>query len=322
MNRGRLRPANLILEVIEFTDDANARAQGLLGGDRVLIAPLSLPAPPLEPPELGFLRAVAWLYGQYYEAGAVGVRFLSQLFDGLALDVQGDSRRHIKETARLRTFLQHNLDFTRPHDRETLSSCEAWFQERCATRLPASDDDWSCSLEALMSDARELMATLVATIRDIESDEGREETIREWTFRLERHHPPSDFDAIISAAATDMGRDHLDVVRFRKRFYDRWIASLAALDGEYDFGVEGRKLVEYALLTELEASLPITGKDIMRELRVEGGPRVGELLQRGLALFTERPCPRAELLTRLAEDMSQAAGRSVDDSSQQHDRSN
>jgi hypothetical protein len=70
----------------------------------VLIRPLSLPLPPLEPPELGFIRAVAWLYGQYYEAGAIGVRFLSQLFDGLSLDTAGICRRLVDILSRWRGF--------------------------------------------------------------------------------------------------------------------------------------------------------------------------------------------------------------------------
>jgi hypothetical protein len=150
-----------------------------------------------------------------------------------------------------------------------------------------------------MREATVLFAALLDALRAIEADDGREETAASWLFRLMRHHPASDFDRLIEEVAADMGREYLDVVRFRRRFYDRWVEALDALDGEYDFDVEARRLVEHALLTELAAAMPITGKDVIESLGIAPGPAVGEELERALALFSAAPCGRDELLERL-----------------------
>lgn len=62
--------------------------------------------------------------------------------------------------------------------------------------------------------------------------------------------PPHEFDRLISITAADMGHANIDIPRLRKRYYDRWIRELDIQQGTYDFEVEGRKLIEHALLVE------------------------------------------------------------------------
>jgi hypothetical protein len=96
-----------------------------------------------------------------------------------------------------------------------------------------------------------------------------------------------------------MGRENIDVPRFRNRYYDRWTRELAVQQGSYDFEVEGRKLIEQALLTEMTPVLPITGKDIIDEFNLSPGPQVGDLLRLARKLYMEEPCNRDILLTKL-----------------------
>jgi hypothetical protein len=293
------RSAQLLLAILRLRGEANGLSRGLLGRDHLFFRDTSLDTPPLSPAELGFLRVVAWLYVHYYEVGLVGVKFLSGLLDAYEIVRPEAHRMHMRQVAQLRTYMQHNLDPGQPRDREIQNESEQWFRNRCGSHLPAGEDQWERCLEALLQESHDFLGGCVATIRGIEQDEGRDEIVAQWTFRARRHHAPEAFDRIVSEAASDLGREHLDVVRFRKRFYDRWIEALALLDGEYDFAVEGRRVVESSLLTEGVPVLPITGTDAMTEFGLQPGPQIGRLLERARSLFDDAPCDGNELLARL-----------------------
>jgi hypothetical protein len=296
---GTGRSAQLLLVILRLRDEANGLSRGLVGRDHLLFRETSLQTPPLTPPELGFLRVVAWLYVHYHEVGLVGTKFLCGLFDAYDIPQPDALRRHTARVARLRTYMQHNLDPGKPRDREIQTESEQWFQEVCGSYVPGGDDQWDRCLGALLEEAERFLGGCVATLRGIEQDEGRDGIVEQWTFRAKRHHSPEAFDPIVAAVATDLGREHLDVVRFRKRFYDRWIEALSLLDGEYDFAVEGRRVVESSLLTEALPVLPITGTDVMAEFGLEPGPQVGAVLQQARSLFDQAPCARDELIARL-----------------------
>jgi hypothetical protein len=293
------RSPQLLLTILRLRDEANGLSRGLVGRDHLLFPETSLDTPPLSPAELGFLRVVAWLYVHYYEVGLVGTRFLSGLFDPYQITRPEALRLHMRRVAQLRTYMQHNLDPGKPRDREIQAESERWFQEACGSQVPAGEGQWERCLEALLEEAHEFLGGCVATIRGIEQDEGRDEVVEQWIFRAKRHHTPDAFDRIVSEVATDLGREHLDVVRFRKRFYDRWIEALDLLDGDYNFAMEGRRVVESSLLTEAVPVLPITGTEVMAEFGLQPGPHVGHVLERARSLFGEAPCDGNELLARL-----------------------
>jgi hypothetical protein len=99
-----------------------------------------------------------------------------------------------------------------------------------------------------------------------------------------------------------MGREAVDVVRLRTRFYDKWTQELNLLEPDYEFEIQARKLIEYALLTVTTPVLPITGKDIMEDFDIPPGPRVGQLLERARRIYDTKPCSRAVLLDQLRQE--------------------
>ena len=126
--------------------------------------------------------------------------------------------------------------------------------------------------------------------------------VQEWIIRLRRYHPPHEFDTLISKVASDMGRDSIDPVRVRERHYGKWTSDLNQLQGEYEFEVEARRLIEHTLLTETAAIIPITGKDVMEVFGIPPGAQVGHLLARAHALYQSAPCSRDSLLQLLIQD--------------------
>ena len=103
----------------------------------------------------------------------------------------------------------------------------------------------------------------------IESDEYCEQICQEWWRRVSRTVAPYQFDELIAVVAADMGRPEIDPPSFRKRNFDAWTKHLAVLSEDADVQLEARKLVENAMLTVIPDVLPITGKDIIRELQLD-----------------------------------------------------
>lgn len=295
-------PEELMYEIVRCNEEINRVASRLTGISYGVFEPVSLAMPKFAPAELGFLRLVSWLFVLYYEVGKVGVAFLGERLATYGLDPDGHLHTHRQLVQQLRTFLQHHLDPRKPHDRGIQGNCEQWLQEHCGTPVPGTDEQWKTCLLALLSEAHRFLEVLLQTIRNIEQDESREEICHAWLFRIQRYHPPHVFDELIAVVAVDMGRENLDPVRLRTRFYDKWTQELALLQTDYDFEVEARKLIEYALLTAMARALPITGKDIMEEFTIPPGSRIGELLERARRLYEAEPCSRPILLERLRQE--------------------
>lgn len=294
-------PEELMFEVIRTVEELNRVSSRLIGRSPGIFSAVSLELPRLSPAELGFIRASSWLFVHYFEAGKTGVDFLESRLDAYALDASGGHKNHKRLVQAMRTFLQHNLDLRKDHDKDIQELCEAWLHGNCGTKVPGTDDQWRLCLIAFLSGGLGFLQALAQALRLLEADESRIEIIRQWNFRLERYFPPHEFDKIIAIAAGDMGRDGLDPIKLRIRFYDKWAKEMVLLSEGCDLHAEARKLVELALLTGTVPALPISGRDIMQELGIPPGPRVGELLEQARRIFDGKPCTRDELISQLRE---------------------
>lgn len=289
-------PDRLMLTIFERVNEINMIGSRFNPHSFEVLGKISLSVRQLTPYELGFYRAISWLYALYFESDRVNVEFLRDQLTGYRIE---QNENHVQVVHQLRTYLQHNLDPTKEQNRAIQYACECWFQKQCQVPVPSTEPQWRLCLQRLLQDALAFLTALQDCIRRIEQDEGREDILRQWVFRRQRYHLPHEFDRLISIAATDMGRENIDAPRFRKRYYDRWMRELTIQQGSYDFEVEGRKLIEHALLVETTPVLPITGKDIIDTFAISPGPQVGELLRVARTLYMDEPCSRDALLTRL-----------------------
>ena len=164
---------------------------------------------------------------------------------------------------------------------------------------PNDADDWPKLAEALLGKAIVFLELNRATIERIVLDEYRNDTINEWVVRCKETLPGHVFDEIIDKASTDLGLRHLDTLKMRKKNLDSWNGRLRLIAEDADLMIEARRLVEHTLLSEAEHYLPITGKDIIQELNIEPGPKVGLLLRQARELYHESQCSKTELIERL-----------------------
>jgi hypothetical protein len=256
---------------------------------------------------------VSWSYALYEECGRINVRFLKERFVTYGLDASTASR-HLENVQNLRTILQQHLNSSLEHDTGIETECAKWYREACGTAVPAGDAHWESGLRALLIEGIDFLKLLCACIREIEKDDAREGILMSWEKRITRYHGPHEFDRIIEIAANDLGRDSLDAVRLRKRFYDKWVKELDNLADGYDFEREARRLVEHTLLSDLIPVLPITGDDIVREFGIQPGEAVGEFLRKARCVYDETPCSREELIGRLKSNLTDTHGTIAKDS--------
>jgi hypothetical protein len=292
-------PKSLMYEVLDLKDEINLVASKIEGVDHVF-DDMSLRMPNLAPPELGFLRTVSWLYVLYYETGKINIDFIKKLLPTYELDSETNIKNHLCSVQRLRTFLQHNLNLSKVHDYSIQEYCETWFKRNCGTPVPRDENHWNLCLNSILKETLTFLKAIRNCIRKIEIDESVIQIVDQWNFVRKRYHPPYEFDELIAIVSTDMGRDSLDIVRVRKQYYDKWVKELQLYQGDYDFHFEARRLIEHTLLNDMTRVLPITGKDIIDELRIPPGPRVGTLLEEARKINDENfPCSKQLLIEKL-----------------------
>ncbi len=280
-----------------------SHAARLVDRKSALFEYVSLEMPKLAPAEIGFLRAVSWLYVHYFEAGNIGVKFLVRKFEVYSIDSTRAGVGHQDIVQRLRTYLQHNLDPHKERGAVIQRACSEWFAQACGTVDPSAEEEWQRCLLKLLDDALKFIEALSSCVRQIERDESREMMLEQWRFALDRHFPPYKFDELVAKVASDLGRAD-DPQQVRLRYYDKWNKELSLKSGDWDPATEARKLIEHALLNEMTNVLPITGADIIQRFGIRPGPRVGEILKQARQLYSESPCARDELIAKLAELVS------------------
>ena len=297
-------PTSLMYQIGASKEDLESRCASLLGVRRAAFQEMVLRSPRFSPPELAFYQVVTWLYGFYYEAGRVSLQFLIRLLPTYGLEYGGSHRRHYEDVQRLRTFLQHNLNLDSRHDLETQRICEDWFSESCGSVMPGSGCEWNRCVARILFESGELLSAVVNCVRAVEKDESSASIVAQWSSRLSRFHPIHEFEELVTIVINDMGQSSLDAHRVTARHYDQWSKDLQLRSDDYVFEYEARRLIEQSLLNEDELPLPITGRDVIRELGISPGVEVGRLLAQARVLYMANPCNRKQLLERLLESES------------------
>ena len=92
----------------------------------------------------------------------------------------------------------------------------------------------------------------------------------------------------------------MNLEKFRACHQRGWIESLGKLREGYDFQFEARRLVEESFLANPEKA-PVSGSDIVTQLRVPQGKQVGRLLKIAQRLYEDGITDKAEILKALQD---------------------
>ncbi len=290
-------------QISSLIESVNVKSKPLLNHQfSPIIIPTSLEKYRMVPPELGFIRTIAWLYVLYFEDSKENFIFLSEKFSTYQIDTEAKTNRHKISINCLRTSFQHNLFSDSSHNKIIRSNCNIWYQNQCGFSSPETDEDWHNCLLSVLNEAHFFFKCLDECIDKISKDkEYLSIIITDWETRLTQNHPPHEFDRIIESAAMDMGRENLDPVKFRLQFYNSWISELRLLK-KYNFETEVRKLVERDLLQNFKPVLPFNGNDIIDYFGIPPGKKVKELLELGHSILKIGSYPKEEFLKLLNEE--------------------
>jgi len=250
-------------------------------------------------PEPGFMRATSWLYCLYFEGGRISINFLRRQGEAYGLMNRETSDSHIEAVRCLRTELHHNLGFA-DSDQQARTSAEVWRRKACGTAFPKTEKQWLKCYTLLVGEASEFLGGIEQVVRRIEADgEKASHEINQWKHRLNRSWPAPLFDPLIEDAKFRLGRPALNTVSFRNRHVERWRKHLDLLEDEFAFEREAMLLIEKALLDDSASVLPITGREIIDELKVKPGPLVGKLLEEARRFYELEKCSKDEILKHL-----------------------
>jgi hypothetical protein len=230
--------------------------------------------------KLNFLLCTSFLYKFFKESGKI-------LFETFKVQKafkkkDSDVSSVINNTTLLRTYFFHTLDCSDSRDLQIEISCSQWFLEKCNNTLPQDENEWGLCLDFLLQEGIFVINLVIDVLRDWESNAS---VIKSVFDKTKSYKYPYDYDILIYEIINDIGRDKLDVVKFRNAHIGKWAKHLKSLQKGYDFKIEARKLIEKSL-TEVVADLPpFTATDIMRDFGLKPGKDVGFKLQKAHEIF-------------------------------------
>lgn len=263
-------------------DNINNSTAALLGVEFQLIKPLFLPRPDRKCAELVFVRCILWFYGLFQECGGKALRFCIR--QSQFSDPNEHARSFLDQLNALRTQLAHNLDLSSTSDSQTNAICKNWFRRVCRRDYPRDEAEWVMSLRSLLHDSNHLLKMVDSFLGSLfemtDSDLLKSGLSQAITSSIS----PYAFDPVIGVVAKSLGRNNLNLKKFRADHLTEWRDTLAKLKEEYDFAYEATRLVERSML-ETPDPPPITAGELMAIFGIEQGKEVGTLLEAAHTIY-------------------------------------
>jgi len=302
MNDIAWQPISAAVERLkQRVNEVESSAEALFGKDCLFFQPLSLRPPHRGCAELVFLRAIFWLQGLLHECAGSPIR--SCLRQTQFSDSEGHGLLYLDELQALRTHASHNLDPSSGSDKKTEFTCLQWYRRVSISTPPMCDDAWNQCALALIAGADGLLQKCCEFLCRLKSMSDNNFLIEEIRRAAEGQITPYAFDSIVSSVAADLGRSGTNLDKFRASHQKAWIESLGMLREGYDFQHEARRLVEESFLANPEKS-PVSGFEIITQLRVPQGERVGKLLKVAQQFFDSGIRDKTQILERLREHLN------------------
>lgn len=266
--------------ILQHIDRIQRTTTNISQGSLIAFRPISLRQPSMSIPVHAFHTVVSWLYVLYQESGRTTYDFLNERAYALGLDPERMIAKHRTLVTTVRTYLQHNLDLSKPNDVAKRNYCLDWACECCQSSAVANDgwptaaEGWSSLLNELLASTTRSLDIMQSALDAIAADDSRYDIVRVWEARSKRTPSPHEYDDIIKDAIATFGLAHLDAIALRNKYCDSWNRKLALINDPFDFKEEARYLVEHMLAVTESLPIRLSGEDIMREFGIPPGPLV------------------------------------------------
>jgi hypothetical protein len=261
---------------------------------------VSLPPPDFSHAQTAFFVAALWTTAWYREAWSVSHGWLDSQAKMLGHTVP--DARFVHVLGRLRTFLVHALDRTRPRDEKTEKTCFDWFEAACGSAVPTTAEEWNKCLAQLLEQNEAHTEFVLSTAKSVERSADRAALVDQWRSALERRDYPR-YQQSLQEAAGDLGLERLTERQLNgvhDQYRDRWENAISQLPHGADFTRAMRLMAEWALLADTGSPLAVGAADVMRTLGLSPGVKVAQALRLAQLLHEIHPDDTTdELLRRL-----------------------
>lgn len=185
---------------------------------RDLVASISLDEPIEPQDELHFSKLVSWCYVLLFEASHPAIRYV------LSLLRAANPREHqavstvFDDVNNLRTVRAHNLSPDNKSDDRKRQQANIWLIQN-----GGDPPNWPRGCNSLCSEVGSAIRLLSGKWRElIESAEDAAAVVQELLITIDREWPPYIFDRIVEGAATEIGLQGFDYVKYRQFRLSRW----------------------------------------------------------------------------------------------------
>lgn len=251
--------------------------------------------------EASFLRLVAWSYTYVFEAGRVTFPYLLQL-PGSSHEVSSEARKAYNLIHDLRTWSSHNLGFGKDRDVEISRHVQRWFIETCEAYPPENPGNWQRCFVGLCSEMEKIISHCQGVMTGVLSapDDGEAAT-GDLRRRIHRAWPAHEFHKLVGDAVIRLGM-RIDSQSFCKTRLAKWRGFLLNIPDSDDPSSHMIRMIERDLLDYVADILPIDGRDVMKVLELDAGPKVGVALRRARELFRSGVRDPENLLIHLKDE--------------------
>ena len=245
--------------------------------------------------------------------GPVHFRFLAERANALSVDTLGFLTTFRKRINDFRTVLQHNLCLNDADDAAKQYNCEQWMTLALGRnglieqKFWPEPEEWGKLASILREQAKQFFESYLKTISAMSKDEYFVDALEQWILVCDRALPAHKFDRIAEDVASNLGLEHLNILKIRKVNLDKWSQHLRGLPQSADIMREARRIVEITFLAESENHCPIDGQDVIKQLGIEPGPEVAKFLKKAKELYKQKQCGRDELLKLLVDSIDSGA---------------
>lgn len=160
-------------------------------------------------PELDFFRLISWAYMMLIECGSPNVAIVGKLATGLRVQI-AELMVTCDTIGRLRTFLQHSLQYGSKSDQQTIELASKWFDNAVGRFYPLEQDYEICIIVMLQSVA-EAFEKIHQFLQKLNEDEYKHTILRQWKDRVEDVWPKHQYDSAICKALRSLNRTDLDL---------------------------------------------------------------------------------------------------------------
>ncbi len=257
---------------IELRDGLRAQVHTASMGD------LNVRPPAGDADEASFLRASAWCYLLFFEAGRISIPFLLNLNGFSSEEFAKIHKITLRNIHALRTLLSHNLGFGDEHDLEIRKFASDWFVGTCGAVFPTNIVQWKSCCNRLFEDSGALIEYSSEVLSNCASAPERDIIFEKLRIRVQRDWPASEYDKLVSDAAARIG-ESINARALREQRLNHWRKFVETLPDDADIVNEVMRIIESDVLDHFRTRLPITGQDLIVALDLAPGPHVRDALE-------------------------------------------